>query len=330
MQWNFSVHAPIAQKNKHMRIAFVGKGGSGKTTLAALFARHLTACGKSVLAIDADINQHLAQTLGFPTERLSSTPALGADIPFIKNFLHGTNPRIADAAMMMKTTPPGTGSRLISLNEPNPIFEKFVREREGIRLIATGSFADADLGVSCYHSKTGAVELLLNHLLDRKGEYVVVDMTAGADAFASGLFAAFDLTVIVIEPTWKSAEVLDQYRRYSEGFATPILVVGNKIADDADRIFAEKKGAETYLAESAWIKASERNGGRPLSELEARNLAALITIREKLDAIKKDWSGYLRLVHMFHRKNAASWANASYGTDLSTQIDPDFTYPITD
>jgi CO dehydrogenase maturation factor len=27
-----------------MKIAFVGKGGSGKTTLSALFCRHLAAC----------------------------------------------------------------------------------------------------------------------------------------------------------------------------------------------------------------------------------------------------------------------------------------------
>src|SRR3712207_8000789 len=55
--------------------------------------------------------------------------------------------------------------------------------------------------VSCYHAKTGAVELWLNHLVDGPDEYVVVDMTAGADAFASGLFTRFDLTVLVSEPT---------------------------------------------------------------------------------------------------------------------------------
>jgi CO dehydrogenase maturation factor len=47
-----------------MKIAFAGKGGSGKTTLSALFVRHLTARGLPVVAIDADINQHLAEALG--------------------------------------------------------------------------------------------------------------------------------------------------------------------------------------------------------------------------------------------------------------------------
>ena len=43
-----------------MKIAFAGKGGSGKTTLSSLFTRHLAALGLPVVAIDADINQHLA------------------------------------------------------------------------------------------------------------------------------------------------------------------------------------------------------------------------------------------------------------------------------
>ncbi len=42
----------------------------------------------------------------------------------------------------------------------------------GIRFAATGGFVDDDLGVACYHSKVGAVELLLNHLIDGTDEYV--------------------------------------------------------------------------------------------------------------------------------------------------------------
>ena len=64
-----------------MKIAFAGKGGSGKTTLSSLFTRHLAALGLPVVAIDADINQHLADALGAtagrrpwgPTGRKSSS-----------------------------------------------------------------------------------------------------------------------------------------------------------------------------------------------------------------------------------------------------------------
>jgi hypothetical protein len=91
--------------------------------------------------------------------------------------------------------------------------------------------------MACYHSKTGAVELLLNHLFDEAGEYVVVEMTTGADSFASGLFTRFDLTVLVAEPTLRAVSVHRQYRAYAAGFDVPIVVVGNKVEDAADEAF---------------------------------------------------------------------------------------------
>ena len=46
-------------------VAFSGKGGSGKTTLAALTLRELVRSGtRPVLAVDADPNATLALTLG--------------------------------------------------------------------------------------------------------------------------------------------------------------------------------------------------------------------------------------------------------------------------
>ncbi len=35
-----------------------------------------------------------------------------------------------------------------------------------MRLALAGAFDTEDLGVSCFHAKTGAVELLLNHLVE--------------------------------------------------------------------------------------------------------------------------------------------------------------------
>jgi CO dehydrogenase maturation factor len=60
-----------------MKIAFAGKGGSGKTTLSALFTRHLAALGFPVMAIDADISQHLAEALGVT----AGPPPMGACLP---------------------------------------------------------------------------------------------------------------------------------------------------------------------------------------------------------------------------------------------------------
>lgn len=71
--------------------------------------------------------------------------------------------------------------------------------------------------------------MLLNHLLDDHSEYVVVDMTAGADSFASGLFTKFDLTFLVVEPTIKSLDVFRQYKHYAQDYEVKIKVIGNKV-----------------------------------------------------------------------------------------------------
>jgi hypothetical protein len=108
------------QRSTTLKIAFVGKGGSGKTTLSALFARQLAADGAEVVAVDADINQHLGVALGLSEREAAAVPALGARLPQAKEFLRGENPRIASGADMVKTTPAGHGSRLLRVGGGDP------------------------------------------------------------------------------------------------------------------------------------------------------------------------------------------------------------------
>ncbi|MFI9383225.1 ATP-binding protein [Kutzneria sp. NPDC052558] len=306
-----------------MKIAFVGKGGSGKTTLSALFTRRLIAGSAPVLAIDADINQHLAAALGASDEQVLTLPTLSAHLPLIKDWLRGSNPRIPSADKMIKTTPPGTGSRMLKVVEDNPIYAACVREVDGARLALTGPFTDDDLGVACYHSKVGAAELLLNHLVDGPGEYVVVDMTAGADSFASGLFTRFDLTALVCEPTLRSVGVYRQYLGYAKDFGIRVAVIGNKVCDQDDLDFLRDEVGDNllcWLGRSGHVRSAERGRVLPITELEPDNLAALDTIRAELDGTVRDWAAYQRQAVEFHLRNARAWA----GEDLAAQVDPGF------
>ncbi|MEV5143562.1 ATP-binding protein [Streptomyces sp. NPDC052727] len=316
-----------------MKIAFVGKGGSGKTTLSSLFIRRLVASGAPVVAIDADINQHLGPALGLGEEEASALPAMGEQLSLIKDYLRGTNPRIASAATMIKTTPPGEGSRLVGVREPNPVYDACARPVEldggAARLMVTGPFTDADLGVACYHSKTGAVELFLNHLVDGPDEYVVVDMTAGSDSFASGMFTRFDMTFLVAEPTRKGVSVYRQYKEYARDFGIALKVVGNKIQDPDDLDFLRDEVGDDLLVtvgRSDWVRAMEK--GRPprFALLEEANARALDLLKTTVDATyeQRDWERYTRQMVHFHLKNAESWGNERTGADLAAQVDPHF------
>ena len=258
-----------------MKIAFAGKGGSGKTTLSSLFVRHLAGQGLPVVAIDADINQHLAEALGADREppRDGRAPDGDQGVP-----ARQPTPGSARRPPWSRRPRPAAGPGCCGTAAPTRSTTSPSVTPCGARLLATGPFDDDDLGVSCYHSKTGAVELYLNHLVDGPGEYVVVDCTAGADSFASGLFTRFDLTVLVAEPTRKGISVYRQWQGYSAGYHVALVVAGNKVQGPEDTAFLREHAAGDVVAWLGYepaVRAMEQ--GRPfsLADLSPATSAAL-------------------------------------------------------
>jgi CO dehydrogenase maturation factor len=228
---------------------------------------------------------------------------------------------------MVKTTPPGHGSRLLRIGGDDPIHEGLTVEASGARLMVTGPFTDDDLGVACYHSKTGAVELYLNHLVDGPGEYVVVDCTAGAESFASGMFTRFDLTFLVTEPTRKGVSVYRQWTDYAADYDVALKVIGNKVHGPDDVAFLREHVGDALLGcvgDSRAVRAMEQ--GRPfaMADLADADRQVLATMRGAVDARPKDWPKFTRQAIEFHLKNADAWANSATGEDLRAQIDPGF------
>jgi CO dehydrogenase maturation factor len=310
-----------------MRVALAGKGGSGKTTAASLLIRALVERRKAVLAIDADINQHLAETLCLPREAIDATPELGNALPQLKALLRGSNRLIPSLSAMVKTTPPGPGSRLTSLTAEDPVLSQFAYCHETLMFLRVGGFTDMDLGARCFHAKTGAAELVLNHLVDKPDDWVVADMTAGADAFASGLFTRFDLTVLVVEPTPKSLGVWQQYKDYALKYDVAIRVLGNKVESRGDIDLLRVACGEDlvgWLSHSGWVRQAERGLRPPFAAIEQPNKAAIGAVIDAAALQRRDWRRYWRWAVHFHVKKAESWANAAVGHDVTGQVDHAF------
>ena len=308
-----------------MKIAFAGKGGSGKTTLSSLFTRHLAGQGLPVVAIDADINQHLAETLGAAAE----PPPMGARLT-------------RDQGIPARQQPPdqlrrGNGQDhparprvhgCSGLGGPDPVHDLAITTPCGARLLATGPFTEDDLGVACYHSKTGAVELYLNHLADGPGEYVVVDCTAGADSFASGLFTRFDLTVLVAEPTRKALRVHQQWQDYAASYDLALAVAGNKVQNEEDVAFLRQHAGDDLLT---WTRARTCRPGHGTRPPVRPGRSRPANHGRPQPSCTKRWTpspgtgiNTRRQAVEFHLKNARAWASAAAGKDLTAQIDPGF------
>lgn len=312
-----------------MKLAFVGKGGSGKTTIASLFARHAVARPYRVMAIDADINQHFGKRLGLDPRTTATLAKLSEHIGEIKEYLRGENPLIPTNELMLKTTPPGPGSRLLTLAESNPLYsELFTSTPDGIRFATTGDFKDEDLGKRCYHSKTAAVELLLGHLVDLENEFVVVDMVAGAEIFGSGMFTRFDAIVAVVEPTDDSLDVYRQVMAHAATYKIPVWVVGNKIEEREDKEFLQAHIASSdqiigWFQKSRYVKAAARGMFRPIKDLEPENIAVLDAIMERALSWPKEWERLTELAHLFHKRAVEDWGSHP-DFDLTAQNVPGY------
>jgi CO dehydrogenase maturation factor len=129
---------------------------------------------------------------------------------------------------------------------------------------------------------TEEVGLLLDHLADGMGEYVVVDLPADASASAR-----FDLTVLVSEPTRRTVELFRQHAARAVGQRAALGVLGNRISDWGAAAWLTEQVGDTLLGcvgHSAWIRAAERGTAGPVGGLEPGNTLALAAVLTALDA----------------------------------------------
>jgi CO dehydrogenase maturation factor len=59
-----------------VKVAVIGKGGSGKTTMSGIIARSLARAGREVIALDCDANPNLGISLGLGLERTEQLSAI--------------------------------------------------------------------------------------------------------------------------------------------------------------------------------------------------------------------------------------------------------------
>ncbi len=315
---------------KDMKVAFVGKGGSGKSTLTALFIRSLAEGKAPLLAIDADLNIHLAGLLGIAYE---PQKALSGEKPseVIRSYLRGDNQRIKTLTEFVKTTPPSRGSKFLEIQENDILIKNFaIPFGERAYYAHVGTYEAKDIGTMCYHGNLAVFENILSHSRIGKKEWLIADMVAGVDAFANSLHAQFDAIVLVVEPTPEGLGVYDQYHSLalSAGIWDRVIVLGNKVEDREDVEYLKKHIGDKLtgtFSKNLQIKR-DRQSGKPiaLAVLSKEELAILGAVARLAQANYVEPNLHLAKLEELHMKfSKQDWVIASYG-DLSRQVDPGF------
>lgn len=311
-----------------MRIAFLGKGGSGKTTLSTLFSLYADSKDYRVGLLDVDVNSHTAQLVGAPTvPSLSSPDAQHA----IMKYLAGTNKRIK-IHEMLNTTPPGTGSGRWTLDEDSFITESYGAPfGKQARVFTLGSYKAGDIGSGCHHSTQHIAENMLSHFSTQQGDILVIDSVAGNDSFANTLYYQ-DMLVFIVKPEREGITVFQRYYDLAKeaGIADRVRVIANQVMNDMQRAFLQRelpKGVligEYALDESIMAARLE---DKPLTiDMISADLKDVFDMVLKFaQDYKHSDSDYYNFFCGLHRRvSSKAWVHGAYREGLEDQIDPEY------
>lgn len=309
-----------------MKLAFVWKWGSGKTTLTSFFIKFLLENNKKLIVADADINVWLADSLWIKTqkEKYISNEKISVEM---KQYLIWENKRIEAPSHFVKTTPPGTGSNIISFDS-NDFFKRFCSYQDSrLKFFHVGTYEQEDIGISCYHTSLSILENLLSHTYTGEDEFVIADMVAGNDAFSNTLHSQFDAIFLIIEPTKESIEMSKHFLKLSqESTTSPIFLIANKVEDEDDLNYIKETFSEVFASISyeKSVKKQRRTGQLDLTETKKREMKNLFNKIKK--DIKKDHDKILENLHSLHKKyKELDYIKVPLG-DLIKQIDLDFSF----
>jgi CO dehydrogenase maturation factor len=253
-----------------MKIAVSGKGGVGKSTIAAALALTLARKGQRVLALDADPDANLACALGIPgTVKISP---VSEEIALIEER---TGAKIEQYGQVFKLNP-----------DVGDVAEKLAFSHNGVELIVLGAVKRGGGGCAC--PENVFIKALVNDLVLYKDETLIMDMEAGIEHLGRATAAGVDVMAIVVEPGQRSLDCAKTVVKMSNEIGLKnFIFIGNKITGEDDKGFiSEELGVRSeelfFLSYSEQIRNSDRDG---VSALDGMNDEEISVIKKLIDVI---------------------------------------------
>lgn len=204
----------VVQPGLHLALA--GKGGAGKSVIAATLARLLSRRGRPVLALDSDTLPGLAVSLG-------------ARVPDEPPLLQAVEKDADGRWRLRRGIGPVRAVRRYSTEAP-----------DGVRLLQSGKSSGAGLGpvMGAVHGFHAVIHRLPDS--DAFAEWDVVgDLPGGPRQPAFDWAPYAQRLLLVVEPTWQSMLTARRIARIAAARrATPVSLVLNKVAagDETGRV----------------------------------------------------------------------------------------------
>ena len=254
-----------------MKIAITGKGGVGKTTVAAILARLYANDGRPVLAADVDPDANLGMALGFsPVELQDITPIskmrtliadrTGANAETFGKFFK-INPKVDDIPDML------------------------AKEKNGIKLLIMGTVETGGSGCVC--PEHVMLKQVISHLVIRREDVVIMDMEAGLEHLGRGTADIMDQFIVVVEPGERSIQTYHKVVQLAADLGVKkVRVVANKLRSAEDEAYVKSRipvesllGVIHYEPE---IAEADRDGKSPF-EYSAKTVAEIRAIKAHID-----------------------------------------------
>jgi CO dehydrogenase maturation factor len=254
-----------------MKLAVSGKGGVGKSTLAAALALLMARRGWKVLALDADPDANLAATLGLPEVKRNQIIPISRQVDLIEKR---TGAKVKQYGQLFKLNP-----------EVSDIADSYATLHEGVSLLVLGAVEQGGSGCAC--PENVLIRALVTDLILYKNEALVMDMEAGIEHLGRATANGVDAMMVVIEPGLQSIECARRIEKLSRDIGVRnIHFVANKVNGNQDEAFIEKAFPERHLlgmipyCES--IRQNDWNGRSVLDELDEKTVGVFHGILNKL------------------------------------------------
>jgi CO dehydrogenase maturation factor len=207
-----------------MKVAVTGKGGVGKSTIVALFARILRDQGKRVIVIDADPDMNAATILG-----ISNSETLTPIVELKELIAERTGTEVGQPAPFFKMNP-----------RVDDIPDKYCVEQDGIKLLVMGTIKRGGGGCAC--PENAFLKSLLSHLVINREEWVLLDMEAGIEHLGRGTALGVDEMIVVVEASKASLETAHRIKALSKDIGVRNLrVIGNRIQNPAEEEYLSRE-----------------------------------------------------------------------------------------